>query len=138
MRKPKKPSSPPVPAFWPSWPASAPAFPLPRSHRHVGPSCQCHTYLARRPSPSLHSGAALLVPWPVARSRVCVAVRWALLASFPLPSFKRSPAWTTRTHAETAMPTSPLEPNRRLDPLLKSPHAPTSPLPHSFCPCTLT
>jgi hypothetical protein len=38
--KTKEAQLPPVPAFQPSWPASAPAFPLPRSHRHVGPSCR--------------------------------------------------------------------------------------------------
>jgi hypothetical protein len=39
----------------------------------------------------------------------------------PLPSFNRLPARTAHTHAETAAPTSPLAPNRHLDP---PPHVP--------------
>jgi hypothetical protein len=115
----------------------APAFPLPRSHRHVGPSCRRLAQLARWPSPSLPSGVTLSAPWPVVRSRVCVAVPRAPLASpspllQPLACADRAYARRDRcTHATSQRQTGILTPS-------SSPRTPPPPLPYSFRPCTLT
>jgi hypothetical protein len=74
-----------------------PAFPLPRSHRHVGPSYRRRALSARWPSPSLPSGVALSAPWHVVRSRVGVAVPRAPLAS-PSPLLQPL-ACADRAHA---------------------------------------
>jgi hypothetical protein len=87
---------------------------------------------------SLLSGAASSVPWPVVRSCACVAVPRASLAS-PSPLLQPS-ARTDRPHthrdclAHVASQRKPVVST----PLLRSLHAPTSPLPHPLCPCALT
>jgi hypothetical protein len=74
-----------------------PASPLPRSQQHVDSSCRRRAQLARWHSPSLPSGVALSAPWPVVRSRVCVAVPRAPLVG-PSPLLQ-SLACADRAHA---------------------------------------
>jgi hypothetical protein len=118
--------------------------------------------LARaRPPPSPLSppcGSVLSAPRPASSTTLSLSAQWGrlvgTLARCALACLCRcfvSPACQSLSSPATARPRGPRArtsrssrprrlpaPNHRLDPLLKSPHTPTSPLPHSFRPCTLT
>jgi hypothetical protein len=86
---------------------------------------------------SLFCGVTLSALWLVVCSRVCAAVPRASLARpLPPPSTARLRGPRART-PRSPRPRHHPAPNQHPDPLYKSPHTPTSPLPRSFRLCPL-
>jgi hypothetical protein len=131
IEKPFRPNRPTKPSH-----ARVPALARPQS-LIGGPRLLASTRVSLPLYLSLFCGVTLSVLWPVMCSRVWAAVSRSPLAS-PSPLLQPLACGPRARTPRSPCPCRHPAPNRHPDPLYKSPHTPTSPLPRSFRLCPLT